>query len=309
MAGRTSADGRGIIAVGASAGGIDAIQRLMKELPEDIEAAICIVLHIPASSRSLLPQVIARQTRLPVCQAATGLRLRPGHVYVAPPDQHLLARNGAAWLDRGPKENGVRPAVDPLFRSVAEGYGARGIAVVLSGSLSDGAAGAAAVAAAGGAVLVQAPVDAIVPQHAGGDARDRPAGADVHRHRADRRARAQGRRAARARRARRAGRRRAAARSGMSQETLVDPAFEALLQFLKRSRGFDFTGYKRASLDRRFRRRMEAIECTSYGDYLDYLEVHPEEYEALFDTLLINVTDFFRDPASLGAGPRRGACR
>ena len=79
-----------------------------------------------------------------------------------------------------------------------------------------------------------------------------------------------------------------------------DPGFEALLDFLKRSRGFDFTGYKRPSLERRFRRRMDAIGCRSYGDYLDYLEVHPEEYEQLFDTLLINVTEFFRDPADLG---------
>ena len=74
-----------------------------------------------------------------------------------------------------------------------------------------------------------------------------------------------------------------------------DPAFEALLEFLKRSRGFDFTGYKRTSLERRFRRRMDAIGCAGYGDYLDYLEVHPEEYEQLFDMLLINVTEFFRD--------------
>ena len=77
-----------------------------------------------------------------------------------------------------------------------------------------------------------------------------------------------------------------------------DRAFESLLEFLKRSRGFDFTGYKRPSLERRFRRRMDAIDCESFGDYLDYLEVHPEEFEQLFDTLLINVTDFFRDPAA-----------
>jgi two-component system, chemotaxis family, CheB/CheR fusion protein len=75
-----------------------------------------------------------------------------------------------------------------------------------------------------------------------------------------------------------------------------DATFEALLEFLKRSRGFDFTGYKRASLERRFRRRMDTIGCETFGDYLDYLEVHPEEYEQLFDTLLINVTEFFRDP-------------
>jgi two-component system, chemotaxis family, CheB/CheR fusion protein len=79
---------------------------------------------------------------------------------------------------------------------------------------------------------------------------------------------------------------------------VTDSSFEALLDFLKRSRGFDFTGYKRTSLERRFRRRMDTIGCQSYGDYLDYLEVHPEEFEQLFDTLLINVTEFFRDPAA-----------
>ena len=84
----------------------------------------------------------------------------------------------------------------------------------------------------------------------------------------------------------------------MSHKPPPDAAFEALLQFLKRTRGFDFTGYKRQSLERRFRRRMDALELKSFGDYLDYLEVHPDEYDALFDTILINVTDFFRDPAA-----------
>jgi two-component system, chemotaxis family, protein-glutamate methylesterase/glutaminase len=154
---------RGVVALGASAGGIDALQRLMRELPEDLAAAVCIVLHIPASSRSLLADIISRQTELPVAPATGGEPLVDGHVYVAPPDHHLRVRAGRIELDRGPKENGVRPAIDPLFRSAADAYGERAIAVVLSGSLSDGAGGAAAVAAAGGAVLVQDPADAVVP--------------------------------------------------------------------------------------------------------------------------------------------------
>ena len=154
---------RGVVAIGASAGGIDALQRVIPELPEDLQAAICIVLHIPAASRSLLPEIIGRQTPLPVSQAMAGERLRAGHVYVAPPDWHVLVRDRHIRLERGPKENGVRPAIDPLFRSIAEAYGRCAVAVVLSGSLSDGAAGAAAVATTGGTVLVQDPDDAIVP--------------------------------------------------------------------------------------------------------------------------------------------------
>ena len=157
------APARGIVALGASAGGIEALQRLMRELPEDLTAAICLVVHIPASSRSLLAEIISRQTPLPVTAAVDGEPLVDGHAYVAPPDRHLRVRAGSIELDRGPKENGVRPAIDPLFRSAADAYGERAIAVVLSGSLSDGAGGAAAVAAAGGAVLVQEPEDAVVP--------------------------------------------------------------------------------------------------------------------------------------------------
>ena len=154
---------RGVVAIGASAGGIDALQRLMHALPEHLEAAVCVVLHIPASSRSLLAEIMARQTELPVVQATAGDVLRPGHVYVAPPDRHLLVEAGAVRLARGPKENGVRPAIDPLMRSIAVEYGPRAIAVIASGSLSDGAAGVAAVAAARGTVLVQEPRDAMVP--------------------------------------------------------------------------------------------------------------------------------------------------
>jgi two-component system chemotaxis response regulator CheB len=163
VTGDSPATARGIVALGASAGGIEALQRLMRELPADLDAAVCLVVHIPASSRSLLAAIIARQTALPVSAAVDGERLVAGHVYVATPDRHLRVAAGRIELDRGPKENGVRPAIDPLFRSVAAAHGAQAIAVVLSGSLSDGAGGAAAVAAVGGAVLVQDPADAVVP--------------------------------------------------------------------------------------------------------------------------------------------------
>jgi two-component system chemotaxis response regulator CheB len=151
-----------VIAIGASAGGVEAIQRLMRGLPADLPVPVCLVLHIPAGSRSLLAEILDRETPLPVRAAADGDVLRAGHVYVAPPDRHLRIDAGRVRLDRGPKESNVRPAIDPLFRSAAAEHGRRAIAVVLSGSLSDGADGAAAVAAAGGTVLVQDPGDAVV---------------------------------------------------------------------------------------------------------------------------------------------------
>jgi two-component system, chemotaxis family, protein-glutamate methylesterase/glutaminase len=151
-----------VVGVGASAGGVEALIRLMRGLPEDFRAVVLVVLHIPASGGTVLPSILGRQTRLPVALARDGEPLRSGRVLVAAPDRHLVVSRGHVHLARGPKENGVRPAVDPMLRSLADAYGAAAIAVVLSGALGDGSGGALAVAAAGGAVIVQDPADAIV---------------------------------------------------------------------------------------------------------------------------------------------------
>jgi two-component system chemotaxis response regulator CheB len=153
----------GVVAFGASAGGIDALQRSVTALPVDFPLPVVVVLHIPAASRSLLADIIARGASVGVSAARHGEPLRGGHIFVAPPDHHILVTRDSILLDRGPKENGARPAIDPLFRSLAEAWGPRGVAVVLSGALADGASGAAALAAAGGSVFVQSPEDAGVP--------------------------------------------------------------------------------------------------------------------------------------------------
>jgi two-component system, chemotaxis family, protein-glutamate methylesterase/glutaminase len=152
-----------VIGVGASAGGVDALIRLVRPLPADLPAALCVVLHVPATGRSLLAPILQRHTELPVEVAADGAPLGPGRIYVAPPDRHLTVGDGRLRLDRGPKENAVRPAVDPMLRSLAAAYGPRAIAVILSGALGDGSSGAVAVRDSGGVVIVQDPGDATVP--------------------------------------------------------------------------------------------------------------------------------------------------
>jgi two-component system chemotaxis response regulator CheB len=154
---------RYVIAIAASAGGVDALVRLVADLPPDLDAAICVVLHVSPTSRSMLAPILDRRGALPVVVAENGAHLRPGRIYVAPPDHHLLIRSHVLELSRGPKENGVRPAADPMFRSLARSWGGCGIAVVLSGALDDGAAGAVAVVEAGGQLVVQDPDDALVP--------------------------------------------------------------------------------------------------------------------------------------------------
>jgi two-component system, chemotaxis family, protein-glutamate methylesterase/glutaminase len=152
-----------VVGVGASAGGVDALIQIVGALPGDLPAAICVVLHVPATGRSVLADILGRATSLLVSTAADGEPVAASRIYVAPPDRHLTVANGRLRLDRGPRENGVRPAVDPMLRSLAAAYGENAVAVILSGALGDGSAGALAVKQAGGAVVIQDPNDATVP--------------------------------------------------------------------------------------------------------------------------------------------------
>jgi two-component system, chemotaxis family, protein-glutamate methylesterase/glutaminase len=123
---------------------------------------VLLVIHVPRTSESALPRVLARQASLPVSHAVDGEALRPGTVLVAPPDHHLTVADGTAQVRRGPEVNRSRPAIDPLFRSVAL-HGSASVGVVLSGALDDGADGLAAISRAGGIGIVQAPDDAVYP--------------------------------------------------------------------------------------------------------------------------------------------------
>jgi len=154
--GRTAA----VVVVGASAGGVEALKQLVCGLPAGYGAAVLIVLHVPPAGTSVLPQILERAGRLPAAHGRDGEPLERGRIYVAPPDLHLTVEADAIRVVDGPKENGVRPAIDPLFRTAARAYGERVAGVILSGSLADGTAGLAAVKEAGGLTVVQDPSEA-----------------------------------------------------------------------------------------------------------------------------------------------------
>jgi two-component system, chemotaxis family, protein-glutamate methylesterase/glutaminase len=148
------------VVIGASAGGLPVLRTLVAQLPATFPAVLAIVVHIPPSRPSHLPTILQRQSQLPVAHASDGAALQPGHILIAPPDRHLLLAVDHVRVVLSPKEHRFRPAVDPLFRSAAAAAGPQTIGVVLSGGLSDGAAGLAAIQANGGVTIVQDPQDA-----------------------------------------------------------------------------------------------------------------------------------------------------
>jgi two-component system, chemotaxis family, protein-glutamate methylesterase/glutaminase len=154
---------RDLIVIGGSAGSLDVLKVLVKGLPPDLPAALCITRHITPHAPNVLPKILAKSAALPTTSAVDGEELRPGHIYVAPPDHHLLVAPGYVRVTRSPTENHFRPAIDPLFRSAAVAYGRRVVGVILSGALDDGTVGLWAVKQRGGVAIVQDPQEALHP--------------------------------------------------------------------------------------------------------------------------------------------------
>jgi two-component system, chemotaxis family, protein-glutamate methylesterase/glutaminase len=153
-----------IIVIGSSAGGVETIPRLLSYLPSDLPAAIFVTLHIPPFLKSLLPQIIQRQGRLPAIHPRNHSKFSPGKIFVAPPDFHLMLSDGKINLSHGPRENNHRPAIDALFRSAAIEHEQRVIGVLLTGTLADGVAGLQEIKTRSGVTIVQDPEEALFPE-------------------------------------------------------------------------------------------------------------------------------------------------
>ena len=155
-----------IVVVGASAGGVEALQIFAASLPSDLSAAVFIVLHIGSGGsekRSHLPEILTRAGTLIAVHPRDGDPIEKGRIYVAPPDCHLLVAADRVTLSRGPKENRTRPAINPLFRSAALAYGRRVTGVILTGMLDDGVAGLAEIKRKGGVAVIEDPETALYP--------------------------------------------------------------------------------------------------------------------------------------------------
>ncbi|TMQ72407.1 MAG: hypothetical protein E6K80_02850 [Candidatus Eisenbacteria bacterium] len=239
-----------LVVVGSSAGGIEALGILLGSLGEDFPAPLVLAQHLDPRRPSHLASILERRTKLPIVSVVEPTPLEPGKVYVVPSNQHVMIQDGSVRLeaDHG---NRPRPSVDLLLSSAAESYRDRLIAVILTGSGSDGASGAVDVKAAGGTVIIQNPATAAHPS--------------------------------------------------MPQAlppTVVDhtdDAFGQILQIVGHHSAIDFRQYKPSTLLRRISRRMTIRHTHSLAEYRDCLESQPEEMAALVMSLLIKVTEFFRD--------------
>ncbi len=152
-----------VVVIGASAGGLEALTRIFAKLPPRLRSSVFVVIHIGSEATSYLPRILSRAETLPVQFAIDRARIKNGRIYIAPPDMHVVLRRGTMRLSHGPKENGFRPAVDPLFRSAARAYGPAALGVILSGALDDGTYGLRVIKDAGGMAIVQDPDEAAQP--------------------------------------------------------------------------------------------------------------------------------------------------
>ncbi len=273
-----------VVAVGASAGGLEALQRSFAGIVVPTHAAFVVLQHLSADHKSMMLELLGRHTSLPVRTAQAHEPLLNDNIYLLPAGVMMTLDHEHLAFAPKPAQ-GVSLPIDLFFRSLAESYGGHAVAVVLSGSGSDGAVGAAAVRAAGGYVMVQEPETAkfdSMPRSAIAAAvADAVAAPEVLAGRVLQLTHGK------------AGR---IGQSEMVDLTAAKPSLQVIFETLERSAGLNFSEYKLPTVMRRIERRMNALDLASVSAYADKLVGSAAEAEALRREMLIPVTSFFRDP-------------
>jgi two-component system, chemotaxis family, CheB/CheR fusion protein len=279
-----------IVGIGASAGGLEAFRQLLEHMPVDTGMAFVLVQHLDPTHKSILSELLARSTRLPVSEVSDGMRVAPDHVYVIPPNTCMAITEGALYLQPREEGHAGRRPIDYFLRALAEDQRHLAIGVILSGTDSDGTLGLEAIKAEGGINFAQDPnsakydgmphsaivsghVDFILPPE--GIAQEL---ARISRHPYVMPA--------------------AGATTRVQEEPPLTGSngFRKILSLLRKARGVDFTDYKANTLHRRITRRMVLNKLDSMEEYGQYLRENATEVEALYQDILINVTSFFRNP-------------
>jgi two-component system CheB/CheR fusion protein len=274
-----------LVAIGASAGGVEALQKLFSAMPDETGLTFAVILHTAADPDSHLAEVLQRKTPIPVSAVRSSAKLRKDHIYCLPSDREVELINGEVLVTNHTLNDERRVPIDLFFRSLAGTYKERAVTIILSGTGSDGALGTGRVREEGGVNIVQDPGQAEYPfmprsaiEHGSVDfilpLEQIPEKLVSLRRNAERiqLPPAEG--------------------PGLpSESTLIE-----ILALLRARTRHDFTSYKRSTVLRRIERRMQITECEALPEYLNHLRQHPEEVRGLLRDLLISVTNFFRDP-------------
>lgn len=272
-----------VVGIGASAGGLEALEALLGAMPAETGMAFVVVVDLDPTHESLMPELLARSTTLTVEAAHDRQPLETDHLYVIPPDRMLTVDQGLIRVREVLDRRDLRGAIDHFFRSLAEDQRDRAVAIVLSGTGTEGTLGARAIKAEGGLVMVQAPDTASQPGMPGcvidTDLADLVLAPDEMPEAL----------VAYVRSARRR-------RPTPAAHTKAVNGLSAILAVLRARTKYDFRGYKKGTLQRRIERRMGLQQVESMAKYADALRAHPAEADQLFKDLLIGVTSFFRDP-------------
>ena len=284
-----------IVGVGASAGGLEALQELLDNMPVDLGVALVVVTHQHPSHVSLLPELLAKHTAMPVSELAEGIVLAPNHVYVGPPGGYLALLHGTIHRMETGSEQSPRLPIDYFFRSLADDQKERAIGIVLSGTGADGTLGVKAIKDESGMVMVQLPDSAKYPGMPNSaiatglaDHVLAPAAMPTEL-------------------ARHVGTIHRTVRSTRSQPSVIpNEVLKKIFVILRARTGQDFSNYKTSTIRRRIERRMDVHQIATPSQYVRFLQEDSQEVDVLFKELLIRVTSFFRDPQAfeaLAAGP------
>ena len=283
-----------IVGIGASAGGLEALQLLLKHLPPSTGLGFVVVQHLDPKHESMLVEILSRTTAMPVCQAENGLLVEPDHVYVMPPNTGLRLSQGALEVAAGVSGSGPRMLIDRFLRSLAEDQKNKAIGVILSGTGSDGAEGLRAIRAQGGVTFAEDQgsakfggmpqravatgcVDFVMPPEAIAGELARIAHQPWPIPPA------------------------AAGKPAQPGHETAPGDLSQVFGLLRETTGSDFSLYRQATIQRRIRRRQTLLKAESLHAYVSYLREHPEEIRALQQEILIRVTRFFRDPEAFQA--------
>ena len=275
-----------VVGIGASAGGLQAIEAFFDNMPSDTGMAFVVVQHLSPDFKSLMDELLARHTKMSIYKVTDRLSVKPNSIYLIPPEQNMALSHGKLLLTDQDSQRGLNLPIDIFFKSLAMDSGDRGICIVLSGTGSDGSRGLVDVHGAGGLVIAQnadsagfdgMPRAAIAtgkshlictPDQMPGKILEYAANPDLKA---------------------------IALEEGEGEPTTSENALTAIFRLYRHEFGVDFSLYKPTTIHRRIERRMKLVQVTDFGEYARRIEVNREEMEALYRDLLVEVTEFFRD--------------